>query len=1288
MANFDNGLTRIDTSLTNGTPGADNAAVAVAKINANFQQCAPLNGAWLGNGLRWLNGKLTVGAQPGTVLVGETGYTLSDEFLLNNGRLSLGNVPTSKLSGTISVANIGLNNGSLVVGGSGGFGREVQIDTNSFSLAGNVLSLRTASSNTISPNTLALPPNTVAIGSALGGADAVELGPMFSIASNKLNVSLPNAVGYAGISTSQTVGTNSRLLVATTDNGNENLSWQAPSTAIAATLNERLSKETNSKRLYVNPVSGDDSLANRGQSIYSPFKSLERACLEVARSSYRSNGQATNSDTAIYLEVGTIPVDNRPGAAAVTVTTQAALEALLTTNALNYFNPAGGGLIVPRGCSIIGVDVRRSSLIPIYVPDPFGSGQNATALLRLTGNAFVSQFNLADAPNVNRSHHLLRAFEFVSTADLILYYQKVYAAFAQLDNLTGNNLAPVAGETQIVVDQNVVPVDINGFKLVDSANNSSAYIFSVSLRSRFGMSGMYLDGSKVTGVKSMVAAQFTNVSQQVDPNAYQADVTDPLTGQNYKPNYKHFAFKATNDAYAQLVSCFTICSAEHYGVESGGELSITNSCSNFGGTALVARGFSSTSLLQDRGYAGVRLLPPLAIPADEREFIVGTLDTTEVTATEIKLGLVGSLGSLQFVNDSYVYVRVANPANTSATLDLQAKLVSTGSTFTTVVNKLATVNGTTANDENAIYQYLNCIGNYEFQSTWYDPGNPPPGGLAAAKTAEMQLRAQILLNANVFVKRIYEARNTRDRSYRLLITVPSSARAPVTNFVLELAQGVQQAQRFFVTDVEEIDPARLAGDTSCTSLPGKIYAVTLLRVNNTGNGDYSDKLEDLEPSTSYAAKLANLDPRLYSTEALRKAASFDPNSASRLTFVALLSALGYDTATATSLLEPTAGIVLIDRYRCLTNLGGTVINSSFPFDLLRPSRIRCSGHTWEWVGYRNYSTALPALQTQLLSYGARLAAIQASLLGGRVYATGMDEEGALYQGETRIDLASNSQEKVRYDGQAIKPSGAGSSQQRFQDITITGALTAGQANIDNLTVGMEIFKANSQLRVNTPTGLSLLVDGAIPGGLVANPTQQTYGLVRRAFSSELDTLTGNGYISPADIVNFMVPVGAVFPFAGATAPSSYLICQGQSLQISIYPELFAAIGYTHGGSGTTFNLPDLRNRAAFGANGNLGSVYGSATVTLTGTNIPAHEHSLLGATLQGNAATQGLAAILGGGANGDQGLVVNSTGGGNLYASVNSNSEPYVGSPLTPADPVSIQPPAVALNYIIKVRFN
>jgi phage-related tail fiber protein len=59
--------------------------------------------------------------------------------------------------------------------------------------------------------------------------------------------------------------------------------------------------------------------------------------------------------------------------------------------------------------------------------------------------------------------------------------------------------------------------------------------------------------------------------------------------------------------------------------------------------------------------------------------------------------------------------------------------------------------------------------------------------------------------------------------------------------------------------------------------------------------------------------------------------------------------------------------------------------------------------------------------------------------------------------------------------------------------------------------------------------------------------------------------------------NSLLPLpGTVMFFAASTAPSGWIKCNGASLSTTIYAALFAATGYTFGGSGASFNVPDLR----------------------------------------------------------------------------------------------------------------
>ena len=125
-------------------------------------------------------------------------------------------------------------------------------------------------------------------------------------------------------------------------------------------------------------------------------------------------------------------------------------------NLLYKFNSINGGVIIPRGTSIVGKDLRKTKIRPKYIPDPENSNIESSAIFRLTGACYISQFTIFDGDpsgNVykdyttntytpNFSHHKLTCFEYVDGAnavsindsflnisststDLDMYYQKV-----------------------------------------------------------------------------------------------------------------------------------------------------------------------------------------------------------------------------------------------------------------------------------------------------------------------------------------------------------------------------------------------------------------------------------------------------------------------------------------------------------------------------------------------------------------------------------------------------------------------------------------------------------------------------------------------------------------------------------------------------------------------------------------------------------------------------------------------------------------------------------------------
>lgn len=106
-------------------------------------------------------------------------------------------------------------------------------------------------------------------------------------------------------------------------------------------------------------------------------------------------------------------------------------------------------------------------------------------------------------------------------------------------------------------------------------------------------------------------------------------------------------------------------------------------------------------------------------------------------------------------------------------------------------------------------------------------------------------------------------------------------------------------------------------------------------------------------------------------------------------------------------------------------------------------------------------------------------------------------------------------------------------------------------------------------------------------------------------------------------------LGEIRQFAGTYAPVGWLLCQGQTLSIAEFSDLYTLIGITYGGDGqTTFKLPDLGSRIPVGRSTSrpLGYAAGVEWVTLTSAQMPQHSHRAAASAQQGSTGspTQGV----------------------------------------------------------------
>ena len=246
--------------------------------------------------------------------------------------------------------------------------------------------------------------------------------------------------------------------------------------------------------LYVNPndLDATDSIENQGNSLTRPFKTIQRALIEAARFSYQSGLDNDRfGKTTILIYPGDHVIDNRPGWIPYDDGTGTAkyrnrngssglilspfnltsnFDLTVADNDLYKLNSVHGGVIIPRGTSLVGLDLRKTKIRPKYVPNPENDAIERSTIFRVTGASYYWQFSIFDAdPNStcykdytnnifvpNFSHHKLTCFEYAdgvnnviiddgflniaeTRTDLDMYYQKISDVY---DDATGRPISP------------------------------------------------------------------------------------------------------------------------------------------------------------------------------------------------------------------------------------------------------------------------------------------------------------------------------------------------------------------------------------------------------------------------------------------------------------------------------------------------------------------------------------------------------------------------------------------------------------------------------------------------------------------------------------------------------------------------------------------------------------------------------------------------------------------------------------------------------------------------------
>ena len=311
-----------------------------------------------------------------------------------------------------------------------------------------------------------------------------------------------------------------------------------------------------------------------------PFRTINRAIIEAAiitsRSWYTFSDERAHVDcVVIELSANRHIVYNNPGSATANLTSWGDSKDP-TIEDLIAFNPPGGGVLAPRGASIVGKILRKTTLRPNWVPafaDEVADYSNRRQLMLVTGTADAFQFTVMDRIGQAESCHLFSALGAASQDELNLFYDKIEATVGAGADLASALLVARSSEYQTPGPINQTEPPSAAWNTVDGA---SPYPFQVSVRSKWGMGSVFWDGAKMAGLKSMVRANFTNTNQQRDLRCFQVyengnwvTLANDDAGRakyyaanpdnrRYHPARLSYGLLAVRDAYLQDVSIFGI----------------------------------------------------------------------------------------------------------------------------------------------------------------------------------------------------------------------------------------------------------------------------------------------------------------------------------------------------------------------------------------------------------------------------------------------------------------------------------------------------------------------------------------------------------------------------------------------------------------------------------------------------------------------------------------------------------------------------------------------------------
>ena len=529
-----------------------------------------------------------------------------------------------------------------------------------------------------------------------------------------------------------------------------------------------------------------------GYTRHAPFKTINRAIIEAAiitsKNWYINDPLAHVDCVCIVLAPGLHIFYNNPASEGSAVSAWSdGFEP--TPSQLIGFNPAEGGVLLPRGGSIVSEfgDLRHTIVRPSWVPngnvDEAPSYSNGVAtyslrrqIVKTTGGGYAYGLTFMDKLGLNESHHLLSGFGHATRTELDEFYGKVWTACGSGGNLSQALLAARGTEYTIAA-----PISGTPTQAWDSTASASFYIFQCSIRSNYGMGRLWVDGSKVLGFKSFVCANFTGVSLQksiseqgdmrcwqkysggnwVAVSNYQDYINQTPDNIRMNPARRSVGIGAINEGFVQKVSIFDIGEGAQSFIDTGGEIDSNGGNSSFGGCAGLAKGYRKGAFPNDRNWQISAIKVPLS-----PEFKTGNIQ-------RFYLGTVAAF--------------------TSSSITLSTGLAPYGSSST--VPDLLGQNGYSLRSDT--YLWVENLQGADWRalltgSAWSN-ANPAQINISAAITDPSGGAvgvggngASLALGARVYVQRLVDTRTPAERRLSIKLSNTTSARIPSASAVLQV----------------------------------------------------------------------------------------------------------------------------------------------------------------------------------------------------------------------------------------------------------------------------------------------------------------------------------------------------------------------------------------------------------------------------------------------------------------------------------------------------------------------